>query len=148
MSKALSGMFGELAEALEAAGAAARKIEDGYANAAAKSGSATGDAVAGGTSGSEGKKTAATAPVAAKTTKGSKAKTTVTTFDAVKAGLTELMNAKGKDAVKSILSEYGAAKLADLEEDSYTEVLAKAKEAAAEQEEAAGTEDPDDMFGD
>jgi hypothetical protein len=148
MSKVLAAHFAALAEGLEAAAAAARALEGAYDNATAKSQSASDDAVAGKPAGSKGKGAAAAPAVAGKPAAKGKAKAPVITFDDVKAKLTELMNTKGKDAVKEILSEFGAAKLADLDTDSYADAHAKAVAAMAEEEEATEAGGDDDLFGD
>lgn len=147
MSKKQAELFGKLAEGLEGAAAAARELEAAYANADAKSGSAAVDAVAAGGAGSKGAKGPAAAAVAGKPAKGGKAKPPAITFDDVKSKLTDLMNVKGKDVVKAIMSEFGIAKLGELEEDNYADVHAKAVAALVEEE----PDDPngeDDMFGD
>ena len=145
MSKVLAEAFGELAESMENAASALRKIESAYANAGAKSGGEAADAVAGKSAGSKGSKAAPTAAVAGKSAKGGKVKTPAITFDDVQGKLTELMEANGKQAVKELLSEFGAAKLKDLEEDNYAEIHAKAVE-LLNADEGEG-EDDDDMFG-
>jgi hypothetical protein len=147
MSKKLAEMFGALAEGLENAAAAARKIEGEYGNADAKSPSGAADGVAGKSAGSKGSKGAAAPAVAGKSAKAGKAAAPAVTFDDVKAKLTELMEAKGKQEVKELLSEFGAAKLADLDEGDYTEVHAKAVEKLAAEEDGDGDGDDDDMFG-
>ena len=145
MSKTLAEAFGQLAEATEAAAVALRKIEGAYANASAKSGDSAADAVAGKSSGSKGSKGAAAAAVAGKSAKGGKVKAPTITFEDVQAKLTELMESKGKQAVKELLSEYGAAKLKDLEEENFSEIHAKAVELLNADED--GDDDDDDMFG-
>lgn len=147
MSKKLAEMFGALAEGLESAAAAARQIEGGYANATAKSGDSAADGVAGGAAGSKTTKAAASAPVAGKPAKPAKAKPAAITFETLKAKLTELVNSKGKEAAKEILSEFGAAKLVDLDEENYADAHAKAVEAMAAEEEDPTADDSDDMFG-
>lgn len=146
MSKKLEAAFAKLAEALAMATEAAQEVATQYAVAGVKSGEGTGNGVAGGNAGSAGKGTPAAKTVAGKPAGGGKAKAPVVTFDDVKTALTELMNAKGKDAVKELMSEFGAAKLTEVEEANYADLLAKAKEAMAPDEEPAADAD-DDMFG-
>lgn len=146
MSKTLAALFGELASATEQQAAALRKLEGAYANASTKSEDSSGDGVAQAPAGSKDKKGAAAGAVAGKSAKPAKAKAPAVTFDDVKTKLTELMEKNGKQAVKELLSEYGAAKLADLEEDNYAEVVEKATEALAGGDEPEADED-DDMFG-
>lgn len=145
MSKVIAGHFSELADALESAAAAVRKIEGAYENAGTKSADVAANAGAGKPAKPVGK--AAPAAVAAKPAKGGKPKTPDITFDDVKAKLSELMEAQGQQVVKELLSEYGVAKLKDLEEDSYAECHAKAVEKLAEDTSEPVAED-DDMFGD
>jgi len=105
------------------------------------------DAVAGGAAG-KGKKGAASDAVAAKPAgKSAKGKAAAVTFDVLKAKLTELVSAKGKEAVKEILSDFGAPKLVDLAESDYPAAYAQAVAAIAADEEEETTEDDDDMFG-
>lgn len=146
MSKKLVAQFEALAAAFESAAAAATALAGAVANTDAKSGAGADDGVADSDAGSKGKKAAPAKEVAAKPAKGGKAKAPTFTFDDVKGKLTELMNAKGKDAVKTILSEFGAAKLADVDEGQYADVHAKALEAINADEEEASEDD--DMFGD
>ena len=145
MSKLLQTHFGELAEALENAAAAARKLEGAYGNATAKSTGTADDGVAGKTAKPSGASTAPAKKVAAKSAAGGKSKAPVITFDDVKAKLTELMEAKGKETVKQLLSEFGAAKLGDIGEENYGEIHARAVAAMVDEEDGGG--DDDDMFG-
>lgn len=147
MSKTLAEQFGAMAEGLEAAAVAARNMEAAYANAGSKSEDGAGDGVAGKSAGSKGSKGAAAGAVAGKPAGKGKTKAPVITFEDVKTKLTELMNLKGKDAVKTILSEYGAARLADLAEENFAEVHAEAVKGMAE-DEAPPEGDGDDLFGD
>lgn len=147
MSQQLKEAFGNLAEALDNAAAAARVIEGVYANATAKSPDSAGDGVAGGKSVTGGKGGAPAKTVATKPAAKTKAKPAGPTFEDVKAKLTELMNLKGKEIVKEILSEFGVTKLGDLTEDSYEDVVEKAATAMEPDEEPGNPDDPDDMFG-
>lgn len=144
-AKKVGELFGELAESLENAASTLRKIQNEFDGDATKSGGDAADGASGGAGGSGGKKGAAGKAVAAKSAKGGRSKAPSIDFDAVKEKLSELMTANGKQAVKEILSEFGAAKLADLEESDYAEVHAKAVEALNADE---GSDDDDDMFGD
>ena len=147
MSK-LSALYGALAEGLENAAAAARQLEAADDLESAKSESAPVDAVAGSTGGSKGKSAAAAPAVAAKPAKAAKApKAPAITFEVLKAKLSELVNTKGKEAAKEILSQFGASKLVDLDEENYAEAHAAAVAAMAEDEEDTSGGD-DDMFGD
>lgn len=147
LSQQLKEAFGAFAEALENAAAAARTIEGVYANASAKSADSAADGVAGNKPVAGGKAGPAAKTVAAKPAVKPKGKPAGPTFDDVKTALTELMNAKSKESVKEILSEFGVAKLAELGEDSYADVLDKAREAMAPEPEPEGGNDDDDMFG-
>lgn len=132
-----------LAEGLEAAAAAVREMEasedvdksgdsgtdlDGVAEPASKPGAkATVKAVVA-KSAAGGKKKAPPAP----------------TFEDIKVKMTDLLNTKGKEVVKSLLSEFGVAKLVDIDAESYTDISTKIDEAIAEEE---NDEDEDDLFG-
>jgi hypothetical protein len=131
--------FGKLAEALENAATAARELE--AAGSAATTTAADEVVPDAGT-----KKKSGAKPAAEKPAKPAKAKTPAITFEILKAKLTELVNTKGKEAAKEILSEFGAPKLVDLSEDDYSDAHAKAVAALADDEEPAGEEE--DMFGD
>lgn len=132
---ALADLFTQLASAEEA--------EE------AKSPNTAVDAVAGSSAGSKGKKATPPAEVAAKpAAKSAKPKAAAITFEVLKAKLTELVNAKGKEAAKEILSGFGAPKLVDLDEENYTEAHSQAVAAMAEEEPDDTSGDADDMFGD
>jgi len=146
MSKKLAEIYGRMAEALEAAGAAARELETGYDKSGGDEASGADDGVAGGGAGSKGKAVAAAKKVAGKPAKSGKAKPPAITFEDLKTKLTELMDLKGKEVVKTLMSEFGAAKLVEIEEDSYADVMAKIDEAMVADEEEVTTDD-DDMFG-
>lgn len=147
MSKKLAEIYGRMAESFEAAGAAARELESGYSKSGGDPAGEADDDVAVSPAGSKAKASAASKKVASKPAKGGKAKPPAITFEDLKTKLTELMDLKGKDVVKAIISEFGASKLAEIEEDSYADVVAKVDEAMADEveEEPAGD---DDMFGD
>lgn len=89
---------------------------------------------------------AATKPVVAKPAgSGKKTKTApAITFDDVKTKMTDLMNTKGKEVTKTILSEFGVGKLVELEESSYADIVAKIDEAMAEDE---APDEDEDLFG-
>lgn len=146
MSKKLAESFGKLATALEEAAQAVREIENANAIADAKSSDGDNNAVASSKPGPKGSKTA-TAPVAEKPAKGGKAKAPAVTFDILKAKLTELVNIKGKEAAKDILSDFGAAKLVDLDEENYAEAHSKAVALLAA-DETDSDDDADNLFGD
>lgn len=147
MSKKLAEGFDKLASALEQAAEAARSLESAINTADAKSGNGSDDGVAPGKPGPKGSKGAGAAAVADKPAKGGKAKPPAITFDILKAKLTELVNAKGKEAAKEILSEFGAPKLVDLDEENYAEAHSKAVAALAADDEDDSGGDDDDMFG-
>lgn len=147
MSKSLKDAFEALGEALEAAAAAARQIEGVYANSTSKSPNETGDAVAPADK-PRGKAKSDAPPVAAKPTGRGKAKGPAITFEILKAKLTEVVNLKGKEEVKTLMSEYGATKLVDIDEESYQEVFDKASALLVEEDEPeSGGGADDDMFG-
>lgn len=143
-----SEILGDLATALEQAAAAVRKLESADEIVATKSSNEAGD---GATSSAPraGKKSApaAAAAVATKPAKGAKAKAAAITLDVLRAKLTELVNAKGKDVAREILSGLGAAKLTDLDEDNYADAHAQAVEKLNEEEEEAAEDDDTDLFG-
>jgi hypothetical protein len=146
MSK-FSDALSKLADALDTAASAVREAEAAAGVGAAKSEDSATDGVASKPAGPKAKGAAAAAPVAAKPAKGGKAKAPAITFEILKAKLTDVVNAKGKDAAKEILSEFGAVKLVDLDEDSFADAYAKAVEALSEEDEVDSTADVD-MFGD
>lgn len=144
-----SDAFDKIAEGLEAAAVAVREAGAAAGTASAKSEDSTGDGVASGKSGSKGKTAPAAEPVAKPASKAGKAKAPTITFEILKAKLTDLVNAKGKESVKQLLSELGAARLGDLDEEQYTEAHTKAVELLnADEEEPATEGDNDDLFGD
>lgn len=121
--------------------ASAEEVEDG------KSVGGTVNAAAGGAAGGKGKGATAAAPVVAKpAAKSAKPKAAAITFEVLKAKLTELVNAKGKEAAKEILSGFGAPKLVDLDEENYVEAHAQAVAAMVDDEPEVPADD-DDMFG-
>lgn len=147
MSKKFSDAMESLALSLEAGAAAARAAGAAAGVSDAKSGDSAADAVAPKSAGSKGKAAAATEAVAAKPAKAAKAKAAAITFEVLKAKLTDLVNSKGKEVAKEILSSFGAAKLVDLEEDEYQNAYNSAVEALNAEEETETTEEADDMFG-
>lgn len=138
--ESLAAALDSAAEAARAAGASI-DVED------AKSGNSAADAVAKPAAGSKTKAPAAAAPVAAKPAKAGKAKAPPITFEALKAKLSDVVDNKGKEAAREILSAFGAAKLVDLEEDDYEKAYSDAVAALAEEVETETTDDSDDMFG-
>lgn len=143
MNKQISALYGSFAAGLETAAAAARQLEalddgdESHATAPASNGASNG-ATNGAANGKAAKETkpakAAKKPAAP-----------AITFEVLKAKLTELVNTKGKEAAKEILSTYGAPKLVDLDEENYADAHAAAVAAMAEPDAAAG--DDEDMFG-
>lgn len=139
MNKQISALYGSFAAGLETAAAAARQLEalddgdESHATAPASNGATNGAA--------NGKAAKETKPAKA----AKKPAAPAITFEVLKAKLTELVNTKGKEAAKEILSTYGAPKLVDLDEENYADAHAAAVAAMAEPDAAAG--DDEDMFG-
>lgn len=149
MNKQISALYGSFAAGLETAAAAARQLEamqdeESPAAPAAVLNGSTNGATNGAANGKAAEKVAP--PVKPAKAAKTKAATPAITFEVLKAKLTELVNTKGKEAAKEILSTFGAPKLVDLDEENYADAHAAAVAAMAEADEPASTDD-DDMFG-
>ena len=144
-----SETLGQLAEALENAAAAVRKLESAEETATVKSADAPADGVAAPVPKPGRKAKAIPEQVDAKPTpeRATKPAVPVITVDQLKAKLTELVNLGGKEKVKTIINSFGAPKLVDLDEDHYAEAYSQAIAAIAA-EDAPPAEDENDLFGD
>lgn len=151
MNKQISALYGSFAAGLETAAAAARQLEamqdEDSTPTTATAEVHTNGATNGATNGKAAEETTVKPAKAAKAAKPAKAAAPAITFEVLKAKLTELVNTKGKEAAKEILSTFGAPKLVDLDEENYADAHAAALAAMAEADEPPAAED-EDMFGD